>query len=210
MNNIRDAMDAAINAGYAAGHAGLPPDLPAEFVVYDVQWRRGYERGATQRLEEHRNAELARLRARVAELEAGWEQMDRQRCATMKAAHVARRIAEQAADALRKCRDAMTREAWQDGASIAEAEAAAADAIANVEAFSTMDWNAKIKALLDQLTDLRSQLAARDEAISVVLAEHQQEPGVPWCRLCGPEGGRFPCSVHAELAPLTAAKERQP
>lgn len=68
MTDLREAMDAAIRAGYEAGYAGRSPDLPAEFCVYDVQWRRGYERGAAERRESDTAAEIASLRAEVERL----------------------------------------------------------------------------------------------------------------------------------------------
>jgi len=70
----RRKMDAAKDAGWHAGYAGRAPDLPAEFCVYDVQWRRGYDAGAKER------AELARLRAEVERLRkenAAWKRFIR-------------------------------------------------------------------------------------------------------------------------------------
>lgn len=68
---------------------------------------------------------------------------------------------------------------------------------------------AAIRGVIARMTELEAQAAARDEAIRSVLTEHQKDHDAPWCRMCGPQGGRFPCSVHAELAPFTNARNKE-
>lgn len=65
---------------------------------------------------------------------------------------------------------------------------------------------AAIRRTLARVAELEAQVAARDKAIRAVLFDHQKQPDFPWCRMCGPQGGRFPCATYAVL---TDAKNKE-